>query len=576
MKKTKLFIDFDGVYEHKKPHEDMVVLTNKYSNSWSFNVNGEIKSKNDNYLLFERFSTRLVEQAINLGVPLKVLKMYFWLYCFFPLGQWFSTIDRLLKEKVISREVTVVFSSYSSNRKIFVFEAEGERNSQFLYKKSYFISFYLDQFLKEQGFVNIIFKKKVSLYAKLSFLIRGPLVTIVKFLQLIVYKFFTLKRKYGDFDKTKSLNITVSTRGIVQSQFIEGLYDNAKNHMLVYVNESSTYPYRNLKLAKNTFENFYFAEGYLSLSYLFKEFFNVIKGYLRGNNTHVEEYRGVRVNVYDLMPEVGVKLFHLKTYAKSLANSINKFNNEIEQRKIISFEMTPPFSHFIKEYTKMNVVQVQSTLMSTEKFPDFVYSDRFYFNNQKVYEDFCRVNPSYAEKFDVLHNLKYLGLKKESRKVKFKNLVYFTQPIYFDEEEDLINYLKSFCDFNNMNFFIKLHPRSKTPDVAKEGIKVYDGSKSSQEIIKEIADVVVTRNSSVGLDSWYLNVPVLFFVDGTLNGDTMSYIPDDYLGVLNKRPSIKKLSSELQKITHDFYEHPFQKETEVKEKSLIVELLKDL
>ncbi len=145
-------------------------------------------------------------------------------------------------------------------------------------------------------------------------------------------------------------------------------------------------------------------------------------------------------------------------------------------------------------------------------------------------------------------------MERQPVRKEFKTLTYFAQPIYYDEENRLIAFLRDFCRITGMELKIKLHPRSPQPEL--EDIEIIDGKVSSQAAILE-TDLVVTRYSSVGLDCWYLNVPVLFFVGDILKADSIGYIPENYLGTIRGEMKPEDLVIKLEQIVSDFYNHHY-------------------
>ena len=107
----------------------------------------------------------------------------------------------------------------------------------------------------------------------------------------------------------------------------------------------------------------------------------------------------------------------------------------------------------------------------------------------------------------------------------------------------------------------------------KQNFHILDSTMDSIDVILN-SDLIATRNSSVGADCWFLNTPVLFFVNGTLKRDNISYIPEDYLGTLVNEININELSETLPSIINDFYNHPMHKNYLIDEEDIVEELLK--
>jgi hypothetical protein len=228
----KIFLDFDGIYQHKYPPTDTIVLASSYSAAWIVNVNNYTQCRKDAYIKFEIFFNDILKSKVSSDIIIN--KVHLFNSFFFPISQWISAIDLIIKREKIDLSCHVIFSSYVNNPKVFLLEAEGETNSQFLYKKSYFLSYYINKYLHTKGYSNIICLRDRKIEANLAFFSRGMIFLHIKFFELIFYKLFIWKRFYGRY---KSIDcqekaLAVSSRGIVQSQFIEGLYLNMKNLVL--------------------------------------------------------------------------------------------------------------------------------------------------------------------------------------------------------------------------------------------------------------------------------------------------------------------------------------------------------
>ena len=64
----------------------------------------------------------------------------------------------------------------------------------------------------------------------------------------------------------------------------------------------------------------------------------------------------------------------------------------------------------------------------------------------------------------------------------------------------------NFVFIYNIDFYIKLHPRSNKSDFTHlSKCKIIDGKFNPLDVIRN-SDLVVTRTSSIGLDCWHLNV----------------------------------------------------------------------
>ncbi len=561
----KIFIDFDRVFETKKPSNDIIVLTNIYSNDWVENIKENNDFRNEIYKEFESFIERFEVKSI---LKNKEFQMTLFNNFCYPLGQWITKIEQLKNENKIDLNTEVEFSSYSSNSKVFLIEAEGETNGGFLYKENFYLPYYINKYFKNKGFFKTKSFKKYKFKVTILYYIR-----IFIFVHALIFKQFfywvlVRKRKYNLDDFGSNDFIVFTSRGIVQSQFISGFYKENKNKSLMIINELSMKPFVNLEFSKKKFDSFFYAEGYLSFKYLIKEYFLFIK------KIFVEEIKeapscfyGVKVSSGQFIKELELLNVKYRLYGQSVKNGLNKFKEEGRRiRKVLSFDMLDPYPYFLKS-NAIEVNQIQTTLMSSIRYPSFVYGEKFFFTSQKVYEKHAEINREDYLKYDLLNNLKYFELSKKKKIKEVKKIIYFCQPIYLEEEKKIIKFLQSFSTLNNICFYVKLHPRSTVPDfIGKE--KIIEGKADSLTAMLE-ADLVVTRNSSIGLDAWYTNTPVLFFTYGVLTSNGVDYIPDNYLGNIKNEIIKDKLDVDyLKRIIENFYAHELHGDLNINKKEI--------
>lgn len=571
MYKQRLFIDFDGRYRSIAPPKDTLVLTNLYYSPHTYNISANISIWDKIKEEFDSYINNIDNDALgSIYGDKKTLNVYFFTSFFAHLGQWFSKIEELLAKGIIDKNTEIIFSSYCNNAKVFVFEAEGETNGQFLYKKSYYLSYYIRLFFEQKQCKKIKILKRRTFSAIISFYLRGTVVLLIKTLQILFYKIFVRRRSYlsGDYQRPM---LYISSRGLIQTQFVSNICKKYSNRVVMIVNESSSKPFRNLKAA-SSLGPYYYAEGKITLRQLMSEIGRVVKSYLIKDNL-ISNFYGVGIDVKNLIPECSIKHFHCRTYAHMVNNSIIEINKneEIEPRSIISMEMLPPFAYFLKEFAGIEVNQIQTTAMLTLPYPNFVYGNKFYFSNKETFEEYSKLNFSFGDKFDLLDNIKYVGISKKERLHKIDSITYFSQPIFLDEERELIEFLKLFCDYNNLKLKIKFHPRASIPSTGLEKVEILSSTSNSVSIVNS-SDLVATRNSSVGQDCWFLNVPVLFFVHGTLKGDNVAYIPKDYSGAIKDNLDIIKISNQLSLIVEDFYTHAMHNNCNLDEENIIKKL----
>tara|TARA_B100000963_G_scaffold266236_1_gene234428 strand:+ start:15829 stop:17538 length:1710 start_codon:yes stop_codon:yes gene_type:complete len=563
-----IFLDFDKYYFNREIPKNHYVLSSNYE---KLGVVSVLNYTSCRKLVYNHFD-QIFETNKNLNQIFLINKMILFLNFFYPFGQWIYAIKNLISEKELDKnKIKIVFSSFSNNSNISLFEAEGEINSSFLYHKSYFLSFYIKMYLKKIGINKFQSIRDRTFKSKLYYYLRGIIVVNFKLIQLLFYKIFVVKRNYINNLNSNSSKIILSSRGVVHTQFLQSILSALPNDTIAFINEGLARPFRNYKNIKKNKFNFYYCEGLLSFSQIFNLYFSAIKTYLY-KNSNVINFMNLDIDLNKLLPELSIFEFNMKSYSISLLNAKNKMNKSFSFNKIISFELLFPFAHYLKNNLNLKTVQVQTIAIYKDKYPNFIYADKFYFSNDDDFNYHSKNNTILTEKCFKLENLKYLGINKSSPKKIIRKVVYFTQPIYENDEINLLIFLKKFCEFNNFQLSIKLHPRSKPNKF--NFLKVpFIGSNISSIVAIRNSDLVITRDSAIGFDSWFLNVPILFFLNGMLKGEDLPYIPHDYKGKFSELPSIISLSKKINSIIKQFYSHNYHTNFEIDKKYIIKELL---
>jgi hypothetical protein len=136
----KLILDFNEKFKLSFPGNDIIVLSSTYENQWTQDVR-KFRSKKD--LNVDEYTVswdNLIQQVSRRKEMLKAYEYPFFNLVVSPLSRWLEAIDYCFDNFDIEN---VEFSSFSNNKKISIFEAEGEINSEILYKKWYYLSKYI-------------------------------------------------------------------------------------------------------------------------------------------------------------------------------------------------------------------------------------------------------------------------------------------------------------------------------------------------------------------------------------------------------------------------------------------------
>nr|WP_305465245.1 polysialyltransferase family glycosyltransferase [Photobacterium leiognathi] len=159
-----------------------------------------------------------------------------------------------------------------------------------------------------------------------------------------------------------------------------------------------------------------------------------------------------------------------------------------------------------------------------------MYTDKFYFNSISLLNEMREKNPKYKNSFEFMPNLKKLKLIRKHNNYILKKVVYFSQPIYQDDEIELIVNIKKICDKLGLEFKIKPHPRQAQALFKDTNVQVLSNSLTFSSIIHD-TDLVLTRTSTIGLDCWLNNIPVIFIRHNKhLKNIIADYLPLNYVG----------------------------------------------
>ncbi len=554
MKKiNKIIFDFDETYKNVTLDKDVLVFTDSYNKESVINVsNGNKYWKNINDEFENTFCYHLNCKLESI-IDLTPYKKHFFTGFFYPLGKWLCSLNDVLSSynRIINENCVFEFTSFSNNKKLFLINAEHEPTNQFLYKKSYFLSFYIREYIKLKGFTKIVIRNDYSRKSRLSFAIRGFLILAFKVLSLLIYKLFT-RRRFRLDNKIEKRVILFSTRGVIQTQFLDRLMIQKNNKFALAVNESTMKPFLNHKLTKK-YSNTIYCEGLISYKDLYAGVIDIFKSYTT-SNTIKSVFYGVQVDFYDLIQEYSILSFHTKSYARSIENAINclEKTKKIEVISIVNLDMLQPFAYYLKLYTCKKVFQVQAASMISLPYPNFVYGDKFYFTDFYTYESFKNLKLTFDDKFGYLKSFKYLGVSPSDKIDKVSKITFFTQPIYLHEELYILKILQKFCKMENIQLRVKLHPRCDSSNYKLADLVFVDKNTNAiQEIL--YTDLAVTRTSTIGMDCWILNTPIIFFVNMNMKNDNSSYIPNDYKGTIKFDIDEYYLKDNLELILKDFY-----------------------
>lgn len=555
MENKILILDFDAFYKNTEPGENAIVLSSGYENSQTFDVR-KFKAKLDADVdafsaQWEELIQRIPESYRN---TLRSNQAPFFRGCLSPLSRWMEAIDHVMENNSVSE---IVFSSYTDNDKMFVYEAEGEINKKFMYQGNAYFPYYLKLYIQRK-FQRDVTISRMQDRSKIRRKHRMRNFVLFHFIVLkqVAFKLTTFKRNYGI--EKKAYKTILSSRAVVQTEFISN-YQKVSGDAVLIANEQSFSLLKHLKFLKGTQRKFIYAEGMIKFSDLFGilgKYFKDLRRAKKMKDLGIT-YHGIHFSASLFLPDLLTKGLDYTFYATSVKNAVRRYTQAGEASKMISFEMFTSYAGYLKEITQLPTVQVQTTLIEPVRNTDFIVSDFFYFTNPVSYNDFRAKNPLLENRLGCIPYLKYLGCEKKILGSEVKSIVYFTQPIDFDEENEIIATLEDYSMKNDVKLTIKPHPRQLTPFNLKSEKTVISGPAEDVEKLMLEADVIITRSSSIGLDAWIYGVPPIFAkLNKPLQSHNIFYAPNDYAGTIFNLGEMNGLLDNYTELKKQFLGHP--------------------
>lgn len=556
MEKNKiLFLDFDGHFKNTQPDLDTIVLCSGFEGNQIFDVR---KFKNNLDADVDEFSSQWEELIQKIPQSyrdsLKANQAPFFRNCISPISRWMEAIDQMMDQHTITR---IVFSSYTNNDKIFAYEAEGEINKPFLYQGNAYFPYYLKLYIAQKFQQEVTIRKQQGKFAiRTKHRLRNFILFHFIVLKQFLFKITTFKRNYGIDPKSRS--ILISSRAVVQTEFIHN-YQNVDPDAVLIVNEQSFSLLRHLKYLKKNARQFIYAEGFIKFGDFFaiqKRYFQNLFGLRKLKKTGFD-YHGIRFSSPAFLPDLLTKDLDYIFYSTSVKNAIAKYKLSHDGSRVISFEMFTAYPYFLKQITHKTVFQIQTTLIEPIRNTDFIGGDHFYFTNPVTYRDFVAKNELLTYKMGCIPYLKYVGCKKKQLNDHIRAIVYFTQPIDLEEENEIIHALEEYCLKKSIKFTIKPHPRQLTKfNLISEKTVVSGPAEDVENLILD-SDVVITRSSSIGLDAWIYGVPPMFMkLNKPLQAHNIFYAPNDYKGTIFLLNQLEEILDDYEGLKQQFLNHP--------------------
>ncbi|MBL7978392.1 MAG: hypothetical protein JNN12_08630 [Bacteroidetes Order II. Incertae sedis bacterium] len=575
---TKLILDFSYEYGAAQTAPHIHILTSLYEGERVTNVKAFKPSKNqiDHYITEWSKLIKTTKEHPLLQDTLIAAERTFYDAVISPFICWINAIHHILAQH--PKIDTISFAQYNNANQVFFIEAEGEANGSFLYKKYYYLPYYIHQYLQAQlPNIHIHIEKKTSkTKASLSFFMRGLIFLVAKLIQTIAYKLIIRERNnLQEGHQNQTIKSAILTRGIVQSQFIQEALKAYAPSLLILVSEQSFRPFVNYNLFKKSKDiNSFYIESALpirQLLILLKNVFYKKKLTRQKYNLDSLHIEGISFKLKDFISELLVKEFDIQVYQESLAAAQQKLSRDLglSFSKVITMEMMTSIPFYVKKvYMDKKVVQLQTTLMEPTYSPRFIFADQFVFTDRNTYEGFCKVNPQMESLFSCISWFKYLGINKKHLKSSVHKVVFFGQPYETENELKITAYLKELSHKLAFKLYIKPHPRQRGNPWNVPENRLIPNEVTIDQILAD-TDLAITRISSVGTDFWAYGVPCLFVKLSDFDrAAKLFYTPDDYEGILTDIANIRDKIEGIVDLQKSFIQHPLYKFFEVDESAI--------
>jgi hypothetical protein len=453
---------------------------------------------------------------------LNAFKSQFFRSVITPIYKWVNGIEHAIS--LYSPKIIDFGEIYESNY-IFTYEAEGEVNRKWLYESNYFIPhLLLPYFIAKYPKIKFIYKKKNSRKIAFRFYLRNYIyLSMSHCVALLRYskKFFELSDKVEVRGK-----IGLLVRNSIQSEFALKLYDFFKNKYYLINYEQVTSVDKNSKYLKRKNKPFFDVSDNISLLQIVKDYSIGVVSLLKKTDIGELSLLGgtLKIPMDYALKDMRIRSLDFISYAKGVSN--------LKGHKIISFDMFTAHAHFVASAIgTQNVTQIQTTLISPKVETNFIAGRNFIFTDGVAYSEFLRLNKRFSSKVLVMDNPKFLiGDKKNNLTAKQSKVVYFSQPFELDSEKGILIALKKILINNGLKLTIKLHPRQKKNDY----YFLDNVDFCTDEISVNDYYFAITRTSSIAIDCWASNMPIIFIRETiTARNTEATYIPKGYIGDLS-------------------------------------------
>jgi hypothetical protein len=529
---------------------------NKFDTSGIYLLDDEIIFEGDNsYLVSDiKFDDKIIyenAQKINLLFDndlcndLNKFKNNFFTRIYMPLSRIINAIDFLISKHKVSE--IILYGGQQQTNFVPYYMAEGEIQRVLLYETPMFVNSHIYKQFKNKVKVTYKYKNsyvKIFLYKNL----RRYGLFLFKFLYMFLFhhKLNKVKEEKINFHGNKVVAFPV--RSVVQIIAVEDFFISLQSDLRVqpvfFVYEGIMK--HGLPASKYLLDKKYDTVQIYKDNIIYKVVINSLIRFIKGYPCKIFLWNGF--DIKELTIEMKIANFEKYIYQELLFNKLRKYKNSINY--IFSTEIKSPEA-FIENKIgqKLNIKSGNSQSQSIQSvpLPSFEMNGEFLFDNKKDYTYFNQFQNS-GRFIGTFRYLKILNVKFSSFNNK-KNVIFFTQPYEYDNQNKIISLLVTQLD-RDQKFIIKPHPRDGTDySMFLSYDKVSICIQQDLNLIWKDCDIVISRTSTVLLDA-ILRKKIVFSVITTAfeKRQNIAYIDKKFLCIIDNIDALSHgLTREIEK-----------------------------
>ena len=507
---------------YKINSSQILISSDENSDDYIFNSNYMVLPSKEQQVEFSKAWKEVIEIYSNESLIDVIISHESYVYrrVFRPLSIWLNTIDKVIENNKINE---VYIDEFYDGDELFLYEAEGEVNRKVLYSSSFYLPVFINNYLSEYHPEIKVRLNRKNRFAKKAFYSARNLA----FLSFMALKKFRNSEGISGSNVFSEKKIVASARSLSQADYIANLSSKLEDFIVLTSKQISQKEGNDALLNKKKVD-YICVDRYLDKADVIKQLFNTIVSYFSFKSSFLLNYNGLEIPIKYLIKDMIIKSFDYYCLNSSVLSALTKEN--IKPNLLISCDIFSPHTHFLPSGEKTRKIQLQISSMEPCAEANFIYSDAFYFYSEDIKNKFIKINPELSGKALSIPPTQYYSNRVKDRIKNIKSIVYFSQPVLESEEIDLLKDLKAYCLCKSIRLSIKPHPRQDLSNLSSLDVHLLKKDCVNESVIYE-NDLVITRTSSIGMDCWIMNAPIIFVRESQIFKNVIAeYIPRNYCG----------------------------------------------